>query len=364
MPKYDNNKQRLLQHCKLGPNKKEKYERFVKYIVNFVLFFVFLLGYIFSTAKKKTNLCLSCCVFLFSANKMDQSTILNGSSEQKNGEFQSVASEGEAKVQEKGQKKNKNKNKMCEKIKFQVEFHFSDKNLEMDNYLLSQMHKDPEYWVPLEIVAKLAKIKELTTNEAYVLEAIERSKEVILSKDKNKVKRPDFKPPKPKQHKNLRRTVFVCGLSPMITIEEIKEMCKPYGEVKEVRLNMSEPTTSKCLSGNENENECLQSPDQDTAYMIMEELFVPKVNKRKNHLPSLSSPFSFAEKTVKENAGESSPTYHVNRDGEITNVPYCVNMRNHENAYLSSFQHTSNNTIKSTNRRFAFIVFSSQVCPF
>ncbi len=73
----------------------------------------------------------------------------------------------------------------------------------MDNYLLSRMHEDPEYWVPLGTVANLTKVKSLTNDEELVKTAVEQSDTLIFNHDKTKVKRPNFTPPKPKQYKNL-----------------------------------------------------------------------------------------------------------------------------------------------------------------
>ena len=47
-------------------------------------------------------------------------------------------------------------------VQFQVEYHFSDENLKLDNYLLSKLNDDPNYWVPIKIIASLSKISSIT----------------------------------------------------------------------------------------------------------------------------------------------------------------------------------------------------------
>ena len=128
---------------------------------------------------------------------------------------------------------------LLKQVKFQIEYHFSDTNLSMDNYLLSRMHEDSEYWVPVKTVANLTKIRSLTENEATVLEAIKDSDMLILNSDETKVKRPSFVPPKPKQHKDLRRTVFLYGLSQdMANTESVIKLCNEFGKVKSVAFDI------------------------------------------------------------------------------------------------------------------------------
>ncbi|ETO26895.1 hypothetical protein RFI_10240 [Reticulomyxa filosa] len=122
-------------------------------------------------------------------------------------------------------------------IQFQVEYHFGDENLNMDNYLLSCMHEDPEFWVPLTTVENLTKIKALTISHELVVESIRNSKMLVLNADATKVKRLDFSPPKPKPHKDLRRTVFLYGLPPNTTKEDVEKICSLYGVVKSVILD-------------------------------------------------------------------------------------------------------------------------------
>jgi hypothetical protein len=119
-------------------------------------------------------------------------------------------------------------------VRFQVEYHFSDTNLAMDNYLVSRMHEDKEYWVPVKIVCNLTKIRALTDKEDVVLNAIRKSDIVILNSDQTKVKRPNYIPPKPKLHKDLRRTAFLYGLSKDVTKEQIIALCSEYGTIKDI----------------------------------------------------------------------------------------------------------------------------------
>lgn len=123
-------------------------------------------------------------------------------------------------------------------VKFQVFYHFSNENLKMDNYLLSKMHEHPDYWVSIHNVANLTKIKTLTEDESLVLRAVKTCTDSLeLNEDESAVRRINFIPPKPKQHKDLRRTVFLYGLPPNVTKQQVVEVCREYGGVRMVALD-------------------------------------------------------------------------------------------------------------------------------
>ena len=133
-------------------------------------------------------------------------------------------------------------------MKFQIRYHFSDENLSMDNYLLSRMHEDSEYWVSLSTVANLTKIRALTDDEKLVLQAIENIIDeepgfIMLNENKNKIKRCNYTPALPSQHKDLRRTVFIYGIPSNVDKQALKKICSQYGTVKQ--LNKSKTSNKK-----------------------------------------------------------------------------------------------------------------------
>jgi len=173
----------------------------------------------------------------------------------------------------------------------QIEYQFSDVNLAMDNYLLSKMHEDPEYWISIKTVANLTKIHMLTDNENIVLQAIKKSNLLKLNEAETKVKRPNFIPQHPKQHKDLRRTVFICGLSNEITNEKLLQLCYQYGTVKKVIFDDPSKSCDHSYRNNPdsfdfNFDECDQNggPNREVAIIIMAKRFGNKMSRNRfNH---------------------------------------------------------------------------------
>lgn len=158
-------------------------------------------------------------------------------------------------------------------VQFQVEYHFSDANLALDNHLLSKLHQDKQYWVPIQTVANLSKIKAITEDIDIILKAIRTSGILILSDDETKVKRKDFIPPKPKHHKNMRRTVFIYGLSDNDNDKKIIEICSNYGKLSGIIFDNG----SKYILNKERMEESdLEPIDRQVAIAIMTKKFGPR----------------------------------------------------------------------------------------
>jgi len=68
----------------------------------------------------------------------------------------------------------------------QIEYYFSAQNLPSDVFLLSKM--DSDHFVPVSLIAGFTKIKELTSDENVVINAIESSILLELSSDKSKLR--------------------------------------------------------------------------------------------------------------------------------------------------------------------------------
>lgn len=75
-----------------------------------------------------------------------------------------------------------------DKIRTQIEFYFSDSNLPNDRFLKAEIAKD-DGWVPLSTIASFQRLKQLSTDLAVVISALEPSTQILLNDDKTKIKR-------------------------------------------------------------------------------------------------------------------------------------------------------------------------------
>jgi len=125
-----------------------------------------------------------------------------------------------------------------DKIVKQMTFYFSDDNLPNDDFLLKEVAKDTEGFVPLDIFLRFKRIKELTSDVSVIAKAIEASSSsslLTLSEDKQKVKRAT---PLPAHIDDTDRTIYAKGfkLYPEPSIEELTQFFSQYGQVSAVRL--------------------------------------------------------------------------------------------------------------------------------
>jgi lupus La protein len=117
------------------------------------------------------------------------------------------------------------------KILKQVEFYFSDSNLPKDKFLKGLVDKDPEGWVELSVIGSFARMKQLTTDNAVVVEALKDSKLVQVSEDGTKVKRTT---PLPENTDSLPRSSYAKGIPADATLDAVEEFftSKLEGEEK------------------------------------------------------------------------------------------------------------------------------------
>jgi len=158
-------------------------------------------------------------------------------------------------------------------MKFQVEHHFSDDNLAVDNRMLSKLHNDPEYWVSIKSILAISQIAAITEDPEIVKKAVHRSEMLILNHDETKIKRKDFIPPKPRHHKNMRRTIFIYGLSPNDGVHSVKAMCEGIGGIHGIIFDdgkryIFRPDAIKAAD--------LEPIDREVAVAIMTRKFGPK----------------------------------------------------------------------------------------
>lgn len=69
-----------------------------------------------------------------------------------------------------------------ESILKQIEYYFSDQNLQNDHYLLSLM--DDQGWVPISIIADFKRVKKMSTDIAFIIDALQASSTVEVKGDK------------------------------------------------------------------------------------------------------------------------------------------------------------------------------------
>ncbi|KAL3335820.1 hypothetical protein AABB24_031843 [Solanum stoloniferum] len=69
-----------------------------------------------------------------------------------------------------------------ESILKQIEYYFSDQNLLNDHYLLSLM--DDQGWVPISIIADFKRVKKMSTDIAFIIDALQASSTVEVKGDK------------------------------------------------------------------------------------------------------------------------------------------------------------------------------------
>ncbi len=63
-------------------------------------------------------------------------------------------------------------------IKKQIEYYFSDKNLSKDKFFHNKISADKEGWVDISFIMNCNKVKQLSTVQEEIVEAINESEEV------------------------------------------------------------------------------------------------------------------------------------------------------------------------------------------
>lgn len=75
------------------------------------------------------------------------------------------------------------------KIIKQVEYYFSDENLQNDKFLMNYVTKDKDGFVPISVIASFKKMKKLAPDRPLIVAALKESSLLVLSSSKKKVKR-------------------------------------------------------------------------------------------------------------------------------------------------------------------------------
>ncbi|XP_057526328.1 la-related protein 1A [Amaranthus tricolor] len=71
---------------------------------------------------------------------------------------------------------------LSDSIVKQIEYYFSDENLHSDHYLISQM--DDQGWVPISVIADFKRVKRMSTDIPFILNALQSSRAVEVQGDR------------------------------------------------------------------------------------------------------------------------------------------------------------------------------------
>ncbi|XP_043714331.1 la-related protein 6C [Telopea speciosissima] len=126
-------------------------------------------------------------------------------------------------------------NDLRQKIIKQVEHQFSDMSLVASDLLAKHIHKDPEGYVPISVIASLKKIKSLVSNNHLLVQALRASSKLIVSDDGKKVKRKHLFTERDKEELQSR-IVFVENLPEDYSHPNLEKIFGVVGSVKTIRI--------------------------------------------------------------------------------------------------------------------------------
>uniref|UniRef100_A0A1L8EI94 Putative rna-binding protein la n=2 Tax=Haematobia irritans TaxID=7368 RepID=A0A1L8EI94_HAEIR len=143
------------------------------------------------------------------------------------------------------------------KIMRQVEYYFGDSNLNRDKFLLDQISKDSDGWVPISVLLTFKRLASLSTDEAVIAEACEKSDEglVEVSEDKTKIRRHPERP-MPEHNEERRkdimtRTAYAKGFPLDSTMDELLEYFGGFEKVVHINMRkyLDKPTKTYKFKG-------------------------------------------------------------------------------------------------------------------
>lgn len=139
----------------------------------------------------------------------------------------------------------------------QIEYYFGDSNLQRDKFLLGQISKDEEGWVPFSVLLKFKRLAALSTDVDVIVNALVKSDEglIEISDDKTKIRRHPERPI-PKYNEEIRkeissRTAYVKGFPLQSDMSELIDFFKPYEKVLNIymRKYLDKPTKTYKFKG-------------------------------------------------------------------------------------------------------------------
>lgn len=116
----------------------------------------------------------------------------------------------------------------------QLEYYFSDENLQRDAFMTKHIARNKEGYVSLKLIASLRKVKAVCKDLATVKEGALRSKTLSLNSDGTKIRRLAALPKI--DYSVAPRSVLLTDLQETVTAEGLKDSLGAYGEVVKVRV--------------------------------------------------------------------------------------------------------------------------------
>ncbi|GLT73687.1 hypothetical protein SLA2020_455260 [Shorea laevis] len=134
-----------------------------------------------------------------------------------------------------------------QKILNQVEYYFSDLNLATTDHLIRFIHKDPEGYVPISVVASFKKIKAYTSNHSQLATVLRNSSKLVVSEDGKKVRR--LHPLTESDIEELQSRIIVAENLPEDHCHQnLMKIFSAVGSVKTIRTCPPQPSGSGASS--------------------------------------------------------------------------------------------------------------------
>lgn len=143
------------------------------------------------------------------------------------------------------------------KIIRQVEYYFGDANLNRDKFLLEQIGKDEQGWVPISVLLTFKRLAALSTDSNIIADALMKSDSGLLeiSEDKLKIRRHPEKPiPEHNEERRkeiMSRTAYVKGFPLNSDIDTLLKYFADFEKVGHVNMRkyLDKPTKTYKFKG-------------------------------------------------------------------------------------------------------------------
>ena len=122
---------------------------------------------------------------------------------------------------------------LMERARKQVEWYFSDENLQKDSFLMKHITRNKQGYVSLKLVASLRKVKSITKDWKIVLTAVQSSTLLQVNEEGTKVRRLEAAPKVDYSH--LPKTLLITNYPTQDPDEsDVRHEFSRYGNVKNV----------------------------------------------------------------------------------------------------------------------------------
>ena len=128
----------------------------------------------------------------------------------------------------------KDEESVLTKVQKQLEFYFSDENLQRDAFMVKHISRNRDGFVSLKLVASLRKVKAASKDIEVIKQAIGNSETLVLNADRTKVRR--LAPLPRVDYSVCIRSVYVGNVTETTTSEQIQSEFEQFGEISRVRL--------------------------------------------------------------------------------------------------------------------------------